>query len=148
MSWKDKVVGAFFILAVIGSLATIVYIVVDERGQRAAAGADVGGRDDRLVRGIALDFGRAVQDDDPESACFVLAEDAFEAFDCRFGRQEVPAGLGLTEDAPLTAGEVVVQGDQALIELRGGAAPLPVRLERIGRRWRIVRVGLPKPARE
>ena len=149
MTWKDKIAAAFFLLAVLGSFGTIGYIVVQSRAEEPA-NADVSpsGREQALVRGIVLDYGRAVQRDDPESACVVLGGDAFEAFDCRFGRTDVPEGLGLPEDRELTVGDVLVEGDQALVELRGGAKPLPVRLERSGRRWRIIRVGLPQPARK
>ena len=149
MTWKDKTAAAFFLVAVLASFGTIGYIVIQTRAERPArADTSPAARDRTLVRGIVLDYGRAVQRDDPESACVVLGGDAFEAFDCRFGRTDVPAGLELPEGRDLTVGEVTVEGDQAFVQLRGGATPQPVRLERTGRRWRIIRVGVPQPARE
>ena len=142
MTWKDKAAAVFFALAALAAAGTIGYIVVNTRAEPRAAGSPRG--DEAVVRGIVLDYGRAVQRNDPESACVVLAGDAFEAFDCRFGQTEVPAALALPRGRELRVADVVVQGDQALAELRGGPAPQPVRLSRSARRWRIIRVGLPQ----
>jgi hypothetical protein len=147
MGWKDKIAAGFFVVCVVASLTTVVYITALSRDERAASAAEraAGGEstESALIRGIVLDFGRAIQRGDPESACVLMTGDAFATFDCRFGRTAVPDALAIPEDAPLSVRDVVIQGDDALAELRGGATPQPVRLHRTSRRWRIVRVGLP-----
>src|SRR5215218_4315122 len=110
MTWKDKFAAAFFLVAVLGSLGAIGYVVVRSRDEaRATVAASPAAREEALVRGIVLDYGRAIQRNDPESACVVLSGDAFEAFDCRFGHTDVPAGLELPKGRKLAVGEVVVQ---------------------------------------
>ncbi len=148
MTWKDKAVAAVFALAVLAALGTVAVIVERSREERAAKAAAPAGesREQTLVRGIVLDYARAVQRDDPESACVVLDDDAFAAFDCRFGRTDVPRGLAIPAGAEVAVGDVVVQGAQAFVELRAGEARQAVRLERAQRRWRIIRVGGPPTA--
>ena len=147
MGLKDKAAATFFVLALLASLGTVGYIVGLSRAERdarqASAPAAGGSRDEVLVRGLVEDFGRAVQRGEADAACILLAGEAFAQLDCRFGRQDIPPALAIPEDARIGVGEVVVQGDDALTELRGGAAPQQVRLQRRGRQWRIIRVGLP-----
>ena len=147
MGLKDKAAAGFFVVVLLASLGTIGYIVGQSRSERqaqeAARAASGGGRDERLVRGLVEDFGRAVQRDEADAACILLDGDAFAQFDCRFGRQDIPPRLAIPPDARVGVGEVVVQGDEALTELRGAGAPQAVRLQRRGRVWRIIRVGLP-----
>ena len=152
MAWKDKAAAGFFIVVLLASFGAIAYVVTlsrEERQDKEAtqatqpAGAN---RDVDLVRGLVQDFGRAVQRNEPDAACILLAGDAYARFDCRFGRQDVPKDLRIADDAQVGVGEVVVEGDQALTELRGADQAQPVRLERQGRRWRIIRVGLPRPS--
>jgi len=153
MSWRDKVAATVFAVALLASLGTVGYITLQSRAERdereaqaQAQPSSAGGGDAALIRGIVRDFGRAVQRDDPESACVLLDGEAFAAFDCRFGRQDVPKALAIAPGAEVGVAEVVVDGDQALTELRGGGRPQPVRLERREREWRIIRVGLPRPS--
>ena len=144
VGWKDKAAATIFAVATLIALATIGYITVQSRDDAPASAASAAPRDERVVRGLVLDYARAVQRGDPEGACILMGGDAYAAFDCRFGRTDVPAELALPKGRELAVGEVVVQGDQALAQLRGGATPQPVRLTRTGRRWKIVRVGLPR----
>ena len=149
MTLKDKAAAAFFVVVLLASLGAVGYIVVSSRAERdakgAAASASRRGGEAALIQGLVRDFGRAVQRDEADAACVLLAGEAFAQFDCRFGRQDVPRGLAIPEDARIGVGEVVVQGDEALTELRGGATPQAVRLQRRNRLWRIIRVGLPTP---
>ena len=147
MGWKDKVAAGVFVVCLLASLRTVVYITGLSRDERAAASAERAARgestESALNRGIVLDYGRAIQRRDPESACVLMTGDAFATFDCRYGRTEVPAALSIPEGAALSVRGIVVEGDDALAELRGGAMPQPVRLHRTSRRWQIIRVGLP-----
>ena len=149
MALRDKAAAGFFLVVLLASLGTIGYIVTQSRAERAAeetaATGSRGGRDETLIAGLVEDFGRSVQRGEADAACVLLAGEAFADFDCRFGRQDIPRRLAIPEGARIGVGDVVVQGDEALTQLRGGAAPQAVRLQRQGRRWRIIRVGLPTP---
>ncbi len=149
MGLRDKAAAAFFVVMLLASLGTVGYIVVSSRAERAektAAATSGGSRDQMLIAGLVEDFGRAVQRGEADAACVLLAGEAFADFDCRFGRQDIPRRLAIPDGARIAVGDVVVQGDQALTELRGGGAPQAVRLRRQGRRWSIIRVGLPTPS--
>src|SRR3954454_20182299 len=98
MGWKDKAVGAFFVIAVLASVGTVGYIVKlsrDEHEARAGLRASAGSADTAVVRGIVLDYGRAIQRADPYSACVMLDGDAFAKLDCRYGHTHVPADLAV-----------------------------------------------------
>ncbi len=145
MGWKDAAAAGIFVVALAISLAVVVTITREGREERRERTAQTSGsREERVVRGLVLDYGQAVQRDDPEGACLLLSRDAYAAFDCRFGRNDVPPELAIPKGRPLDVADVVVQGDEALAQLRGGDVPQPVRLTRTGRRWKIVRVGLPR----
>jgi hypothetical protein len=150
MGLRDKAAAAFFVVMLLAGLGTVGYIVGVSRAERAAeeakAPAPRGGRDEALIAGLVEDFGRAVQRGEADAACVLLAGEAFADFDCRFGRQDIPRRLAIPDGARIAVGDVVVQGDEALTQLRGGSAPQAVRLQRQGRRWRIIRVGLPTPS--
>jgi hypothetical protein len=148
MGWKDKAVAGFFVLGVLAAAGIIGWVVTQTETRASARGGSEqrGTLDERQVRGLALDYGRAVQREDPDAACVLLSGDAYESFDCRFGRTDIPAQLAIPEGRQLAVRDVVVQGEQALLTLQGGVRPQPVRLQRIGRRWKIIRVGLPRPA--
>src|SRR5215211_7024161 len=103
MGWKDKVAAGFFVVCVLASLGTVVYITGLSRDERAAAAAQRAARgestESSLIRGIVLDYGRAIQRRDPETACILMTGDAFATFDCRYGRTSVPAALAIAGDA-------------------------------------------------
>src|SRR3954471_12977009 len=117
MGWKDKLAAGFFVVCLIASIGTVVYITGLSRDERAAASAARAARgessESALIRGIVLDYGRAIQRRDPETACALMTGDAFATFDCRYGRTSIPDALKVRDDAALSVSGIVIQGPDA-----------------------------------